>query len=122
MLSALELLRWEFRYCREIVGTLKTFLWVVLTFIYDVTHGKYSFYLQRGSLGLPDKERRRIMLVSSDNDSGSGAFRCLVALARTLRNDWHEDVFVVLPSCGKGDFLLDGAKIPYVCVQSCVGG
>ena len=115
----IKLLRWGFIYCREIVGAPKTVLWVVLTFFYDLVHGRLnSFYRQVCVFNLPKKTQRRIMLVSSDNDPGSGAFRCLVSLARTLRDDCHEDVFVVLPSCGKGDFLLDEAKVPYVCVPS----
>lgn len=115
----IELLKWEFAYCREAVGVLKIVTWVFLTFFYDLLHKKsYSFYCQDGMIDLPVKTRRRVMLISSDNDPSSGAFRCLVALAKTMREKCQEDVFVVLPCKGKGDHLLVDAMVPFVTVPS----
>jgi glycosyltransferase involved in cell wall biosynthesis len=52
----------------------------------------------------------RIIFFSSDDNGGSGAFRCLVKIAQYMKNQGHM-VTVVLPYHGSGMKLLDRALI-----------
>lgn len=55
-----------------------------------------------------------ILLVSSDNNKTSGAFLCLVELARQLQE--QHQVIVILPKNGDGESLLNTYRIQYMIV------
>ena len=59
----------------------------------------------------------RILMVSSDNNMSSGAFRSMVQLVSHLI-DYGNEVLVVLPSNGSGTFLLEEKKIHYRIIKS----
>lgn len=59
-----------------------------------------------------------ILLVSSDNNKTSGAFLCLVSLAKYLIGKFNYKVIVTVPKQGDGVELLDENNIPYYYVRS----
>ena len=60
----------------------------------------------------------RVMFTSSDNDSTSGAFLCMLELATSLKRHHNIDPIVILPCQGSGTALLAQASIPYLYVPS----
>lgn len=67
---------------------------------------------------LPQKNSKRILFISSDNNKVSGAFLCLVDLCDILVNKYGLDVFVILPYHGNGKSLLDAKNIPNYTINS----
>lgn len=59
-----------------------------------------------------------ILLVSSDNNKTSGAFLCLVSLAKYLIEEFNYKVIVTVPKQGDGIELLQENNIPYYYVRS----
>ena len=59
-----------------------------------------------------------ILLVSSDNNKTSGAFLCLVSLAKYLIEEFDYKVIVTVPKQGDGIELLQENNIPYYYVRS----
>lgn len=59
-----------------------------------------------------------ILLVSSDNNKTSGAFLCLVSLAKYLIERFNYKVIVTVPKKGDGIELLQENNIPYYYVRS----
>lgn len=112
-------LAWHFAFCREAFGLASTMFWFVTRPIMDLLRpSTWHFYRMDKGFKLPPKKGLRVMLVASDCSQGSGAFRCCVGLAKTLRERNHLDVFVVTPWHGDGDVLLREVGAPYVCVPS----
>lgn len=60
----------------------------------------------------------RILLVSSDNYSGSGAFLSMAKLAQLLKDHYEADIMVVLPYEGSGTQLLVDYGVPFLYVHS----
>lgn len=59
-----------------------------------------------------------VLLVASDNNRTSGAFLCLVELAKNLRDIFGVHVIVVIPKKGDGIDLLSKENIPYFYIKS----
>ena len=74
--------------------------------------------MPRSKVTLGLKQKPRIMLVVSDNDLSSGAFRCAVNMAKYINEAGRYEVFAVLPSSASGHRLFDEAGVPYVTVKS----
>ena len=55
----------------------------------------------------------KYLFFSSDNNSGSGAFRALVRLVKDIKSFDNNEVFVVLPYGGSGRKMLKEAKIEH---------
>ncbi len=55
----------------------------------------------------------KYLFFSSDNNSGSGAFRALVKLVSDIKKMENTEVFVLLPYGGSGTKMLKEAKIDY---------
>ena len=56
----------------------------------------------------------KFLFFSSDNNSGSGAFRALVKLAKDIKNKSKDnEVFVLLPYGGSGTKMLKENNLPY---------
>ncbi len=53
----------------------------------------------------------KYLFFSSDNNSGSGAFRALVKLVKDVKSFDNNEVFVILPYGGSGTKMLNEAKI-----------
>ena len=112
-------LAWHFSFCREAFGLVPTLFWFVVRPMMDLLRpSTWHFYRMDKGFKLPPKQGLRVMLVASDCSQGSGAFRCCVGLAKTLRERNHLDVFVVTPWHGDGDVLLREASVPFVCIPS----
>ena len=60
----------------------------------------------------------RVLLVSSDNNKSSGAFICLVELAKMLQVSYRTYVLVILPKPGDGAELLEKYNITYIYIYS----
>ena len=60
----------------------------------------------------------KILLIASDNYSGSGAFLCLVDLCRLMENKYGHQVKVLLPYKGDGNKMLREYDISYKMVKS----
>ena len=67
---------------------------------------------------LPEKNSKRILFISSDNNKVSGAFLCMVDLCDILISKYKLDVFVILPYFGNGKSLLDAKNIPNYTINS----
>lgn len=110
-------LAWHFTFCREAFGLVPTLFWFVARPILDLLRPSiWHFYRMDKGFKLPPKQGVRVMLVAADCTPASGAFRCCVGLAKTLREYNHLDAFVVIPGHDKGEELLKEAGIPYLCV------
>lgn len=64
------------------------------------------------------KRMKRILMISSDNNTNSGAFRSMVKLSESINSNGTYDVTVVLPKRGNGQELLEKAKIHYRKIRS----
>lgn len=60
----------------------------------------------------------KVLMVASDNNLTSGAFRSMARLAKHLREDFLVEVTVALPEQGRGTELLDEYQIPYIYLKS----
>ena len=59
-----------------------------------------------------------ILMIASDNDKASGAFRSMTRLASLLKNSFDHNLIVVISRKGNGIELLNKEKIPYVYIRS----
>lgn len=59
-----------------------------------------------------------VLLCSSDNNSASGAFLCLVELCKYLQQKEDINVWVILPESGTGTKILNKYNIPYHIIRS----
>ena len=70
-------------------------------------------------LGIDNYSRRKkILMVASDNDNTSGAFRSMTVLSSYLSKIYDYDVTVLLPFMGDGIKLLRQFGIKYVIIES----
>ena len=115
--DSVALFWWELRFYGGAVGYLRILWWYAALKIWYLLFPHRLPAVEK--ITLPPKKSRRILLVTSDNGAGSGAFRCAVALAKTLRESNGYEVIVVIPCHESGDFLLREAHVPFVCVPSC---
>ena len=107
---------WHFRFYRGAIGTARTLFWLLLRPVMDILRpSTWHFYRMDKGFDLPPKKGMRVMLFSTDCALGSGAFRCCLGLAKTLREK-GVDVFVVTTWYGDGRALLAKEKIPFTCV------
>ena len=60
----------------------------------------------------------KILLVASDNNRYSGAFKSMTRLAKHLVDDFYNDVLVILPYAGNGADLLENENINYLYCSS----
>lgn len=60
----------------------------------------------------------KVMLISSDNNKASGAFKCLLDIAVNLTINYNSDVEVILPYKGSGTELLVENNISYKIIRS----
>lgn len=60
----------------------------------------------------------RVMIISSDNNKASGAFKCLLDIATGLRDNYNSDVEVILPYDGNGTELLVENDILFKIIRS----
>lgn len=69
---------------------------------------------------LPDVDKKglRVMFTPSDNNAGSGAFRCMVELASLLMDRHGVDPFIIIPREGTGTQLLIERGLKYVMINS----
>lgn len=114
-----KLVTWEFRYCAEMYGIVRTMLCIIGRLVVDLLRPEPRVYYRVVNYAKwGAKERKRVLLLSSDNTQGSGAFRCFVGLAQELRDHCGYEVLAVIPCQGNGTQLLEDAKIPYECIRS----
>ena len=64
------------------------------------------------------KKGMRVLFTPSDNNAGSGAFRCMVELASLLRSRHGVEPLIVLPYEGTGTQLLEEEGLPHVTIRS----
>lgn len=60
----------------------------------------------------------RVLFLSTDNNSSSGAFLCMTMLIRILREKYHTESLVILPFEGSGTALLDQYHILHCLIPS----
>ena len=59
-----------------------------------------------------------ILFVSSDNNSSSGAFLCMVELANILKKNYKHNVFIILPYHGTGESILIQYGLEFKVIKS----
>ena len=70
------------------------------------------------TVSLPEKHSLRVLFISSDNNSSSGAFLSMVTLNQILREKHGVETLVILPCEGTGTTLLVSAGIAHCLVPS----
>lgn len=61
---------------------------------------------------------RKILMIASDNNYASGAFRSMVKLCDIMKKSAKIEPVVVLPELGDGEILLSENNIPYFYIRS----
>ncbi len=112
--------KWEFLFCAKSIGITRTLFLSLFRLLLDFFRPlHWRLYCTKCSFRMPPKcNKIRVMLFASDCSQASGAFRCVVGLAKMLRTSSHIDVFIITGRHGDGEVLLREYNIPYFCVPS----
>lgn len=120
--------RFILRMSLDAIGITRTLFWVPVCVAWLSLKRCLAFIgLERAKKGvsecadcLPDvaKKGKRVLFTPSDNNAGSGAFRCMVELTSLLRSRHGVEPLIVLPYEGTGTQLLEEEGLPHVTIRS----
>lgn len=63
-------------------------------------------------------EKKKVLMLASDDISASGAFRSMAKLCALLRDNYDVDPLIVVPYHGDGEQILDEYGLNHICIRS----